>query len=52
METKEIKIPVECYSRVVGYYRPVEQWNKGMQDNFANRKFADVDNLIAVAKTR
>ncbi len=35
---KEIKIPVEVYSRVVGYYRPVIQWNKGKKEEFNNRK--------------
>ena len=32
------KIPAEIYSRVVGYFRPVDQWNKGKQDEFDNRK--------------
>jgi ribonucleoside-triphosphate reductase len=28
----------EVYSRVVGYYRPVERWNRGKQEEFKNRK--------------
>lgn len=36
IETK--KIPVEVYSRVVGYYRPVNQWNRGKQEEFRERK--------------
>lgn len=28
----------EVYSRVVGYIRPVEQWNKGKQEEFGDRK--------------
>lgn len=28
----------EVYSRVVGYYRPVEQWNDGKQEEFRDRK--------------
>ncbi len=32
------KIPVEVYSRVVGYFRPVNQWNKGKQEEFKERK--------------
>jgi ribonucleoside-triphosphate reductase len=28
----------EVYSRVVGYIRPVEQWNKGKQAEFGDRK--------------
>ena len=34
----------EVYSRVVGYIRPVEQWNKGKQAEFVDRKaFVVVD---------
>lgn len=29
--------PCEVYSRVVGYYRPVAQWNKGKQAEFKDR---------------
>jgi len=32
------KVPVEVYSRVVGYFRPVNQWNKGKQEEFNQRK--------------
>jgi anaerobic ribonucleoside-triphosphate reductase len=28
----------EVYSRVVGYIRPVEQWNKGKQSEYSDRK--------------
>lgn len=28
----------EVYSRVVGYLRPVEQWNAGKQAEFSDRK--------------
>ncbi len=28
----------EVYSRVVGYLRPVDQWNEGKQAEFAERK--------------
>lgn len=31
------KIPVEVYSRVVGYFRPVQSWNKGKQAEFQER---------------
>ena len=35
---KNIRIvPTEIYSRVVGYMRPVNQWNKGKQSEFADR---------------
>ncbi len=32
-----IKQPCEVYSRVVGYLRPVGQWNKGKQQEFHDR---------------
>jgi len=32
------KAKVEIYSRVVGYYRPVQQWNEGKQEEFRQRK--------------
>jgi anaerobic ribonucleoside-triphosphate reductase len=37
MNSKELKVPVEVYSRVVGYFRPVNQWNKGKQEEFTER---------------
>jgi len=30
--------PCEVYSRIVGYYRPVQQWNLGKQEEFKKRK--------------
>ena len=33
-----IKQPCEVYSRVVGYIRPVQQWHKGKQQEFKERK--------------
>ncbi|MDY6968278.1 MAG: anaerobic ribonucleoside-triphosphate reductase [Spirochaetota bacterium] len=32
------KIPVEVYSRIVGYFRPVNQWNNGKKEEFYERK--------------
>lgn len=29
---------VECYSRVVGYFRPVSNWNEGKKSEFKDRK--------------
>jgi anaerobic ribonucleoside-triphosphate reductase len=34
--------PCEVYSRVVGYLRPVKQWNKGKQEEFAMRRVYQV----------
>ena len=33
-----IKQPCEVYSRIVGYLRPVQQWNEGKQEEFKDRK--------------
>jgi len=34
---------MEIYSRVVGYLRPVDQWNPGKQQEFRDRKNFKVD---------
>ena len=31
-------MPVEVYSRVVGYFSPVKGWNKGKKEEFSCRK--------------
>ena len=28
----------EIYSRIVGYFRPVSDWNKGKKEEFKDRK--------------
>ena len=33
----KLKIPVECYSRIVGYFRPLNQWNKAKKEEFGER---------------
>jgi ribonucleoside-triphosphate reductase len=33
-----IKQPCEVYSRVVGYIRPVQQWHKGKQEEYKERR--------------
>ena len=33
-----MKIKTEIYSRVSGYYRPVNYWNKGKKEEFKERK--------------
>jgi ribonucleoside-triphosphate reductase len=34
----------EVYSRITGYYRPVQNWNDGKLEEFANRKEYDPKN--------
>ena len=36
----------EVYSRVTGYYRPVNRWNKGKQEEFNERKTFEVNRQI------
>jgi anaerobic ribonucleoside-triphosphate reductase len=41
MDRKELeakRTKCDIYSRVVGYVRPVRQWNKGKQSEFKDRK--------------
>jgi len=28
----------EIYTRIVGYYRPLKNWNKGQREQYKNRK--------------
>lgn len=39
----------EVYSRVVGFLRPVQQWNDGKQAEFAMRKHSNVKKAVAKA---
>ncbi|MCK4982575.1 MAG: hypothetical protein KAS17_06605 [Victivallaceae bacterium] len=36
----------EIYSRVVGYFRPVAQWNAGKKEEFKDRKVFNIQNQI------
>jgi len=39
-KNQDTKCQAECevYSRVVGYLRPIKQWNKGKREEFRQRK--------------
>lgn len=37
-EPGEKVIPCEVFSRIVGYYRRVDQWNIGKKEEFRERK--------------
>ena len=41
----------EVYSRITGYYRPVQNWNDGKRAEFANRKVYDIENSVLNVKT-
>lgn len=34
----KLVVPCEVYSRVVGYLRPVQNWNQGKQQEFSERR--------------
>ena len=36
----------EVYSRITGYYRPVQNWNDGKLQEYANRKTYDIKNSV------
>ncbi len=38
IEAKTERTRCEVYSRVVGYLRPVDQWNEGKQAEYAERQ--------------
>jgi len=33
-----LRVPCEVYSRIVGYLRPVQDWNQGKQQEFSERR--------------
>jgi ribonucleoside-triphosphate reductase len=41
-----IKQPCEVYSRIVGYLRPVSQWNKGKKEEYDQRKELKIPEAI------
>lgn len=41
------KIPCEVFHRVVGYYRPVQNFNNGKKEEFSDRTFFEVEGSIS-----
>ena len=39
---EEFSVRTEVFSRVVGYIRPVSQWNDGKQEEFRQRKMFEI----------
>ena len=45
---KKVKrVPCEVYSRIVGYLRPVQDWNEGKQQEFSERHTYAVDEVAS-----
>ncbi|MBR4983536.1 MAG: ribonucleoside triphosphate reductase [Lachnospiraceae bacterium] len=42
--------PTEVYSRITGYYRPVQNWNDGKLQEYANRKEYDIATSVCKKK--
>ncbi len=42
MEKRKRKCNIEVFSRVTGFYRPVQTWNSGKSEEFRNRKRYDL----------
>jgi ribonucleoside-triphosphate reductase len=38
----ELGTPAEVYSRIVGYYRSVRNWNRGKKEEYGERKLYDL----------
>lgn len=38
IDLNHYKIPCEVWSRVVGYFRPLHDWNRGKREEFRERK--------------
>jgi len=47
---KKLVMPTEIFSRVCGYMRPVQSWNKGKQQEFSERINFDSNILIGGKK--
>lgn len=52
----EERQPCEQWTRVMGYFRPVENYNKGKKQEFADRKYFSekkaMERLANVSKTK
>ena len=46
------RMPVEVYSRVTGYFRPVGQWNPGKREEFEDRNEKCPDDVIKSMEER
>jgi len=36
-------VKAEVYSRVVGYYRPIQDWNEGKREEFRERRYLRIE---------
>jgi anaerobic ribonucleoside-triphosphate reductase len=52
MSEKVKKIPCEVYSRIVGYLRPVQNWNEGKRQEFVERQVYRLERVDHKVVTR
>ncbi len=52
VDKENLVIPCEVYSRVVGYFRPVQNWNKGKKQEFLERNIFRIDPSLFRVKER
>jgi anaerobic ribonucleoside-triphosphate reductase len=45
-----LRVPVLCYSRIVGYYAPTVNWNVGKRAEFSERVPFNVSEVVADAQ--
>lgn len=45
-------IPVEVYSRVCGFFRPVKNWNKWKKSEFEDRKTYSVEKIEKAVRAK
>lgn len=46
------RVPTEIYSRVVGFFRPVSEWNPGKKNEFKDRVTYDLKKQGIVNKSK
>lgn len=49
---KQLKVKVLTYSRVSGYFNPTENWNKGKQSEFSDRKYLNIEEVKECCSTK
>jgi len=46
------KCNVEVFSRVTGFFRPVQSWNKGKTEEFKDRKKFNLESMVTADDNR
>jgi anaerobic ribonucleoside-triphosphate reductase len=46
----EKKVPCEIWSRVVGFFRPIDHFNRGKKEEFSERKTISMESINEAIK--